>query len=145
MISSFYSRAYELWEILKDGQHGEVYEVVSCSVPDYVGSQVKVITESNHTGEYKALVRPDVKGLRGTEEDLVTLYGCLVTAKYKKVLKYRAITVQEALSRLGNNESLYVLHEGEYVLVNKWQTFETLDFKYVYNLYNSTFYIKEEF
>lgn len=79
-------KLYELWELYKDGVHGEIYEVAECSVDGFVGNMLKIHKRTSGDKQFLSLVEithPDDRA--GDETMLITLYGCLGTAKYKKV------------------------------------------------------------
>lgn len=128
---------YELWEIYKDGQDGEVFEVVNCIIPEKVGTQVKLLASE---GMYKALVHPD------RFNKIVQMYGCLGTAKYKKVLSYKEISVFEAMRILmkpHSNRSVYILKGLSYERLTKSDRLEEFDIYSIQSLIGEKYYIKE--
>lgn len=132
-------RAYELWEIYKDGKHGDIFEVIDCVIPSYEGMQVKVVTAD---GGYKALVKPEADN-PDDATTLITVYGCLGTAKYKKVDSFKKISFEDALNRINNFRTVYAFDGREYIQVSKYTDFEDIDVSDFADLLTKPFYIKE--
>lgn len=134
-------RLYELWEIYKDGKNDEVYEVAQCVVPASIGKRVKVFTAED---DYKTLVEADTDIETASTANLVTMYGCLGTAKYRKVEQYKQVTLSEALVLVRNRKPVFALDEnGEYVSFFRNTAFSDIDMFYVYDLLHSKFFVKE--
>ena len=134
-------KLYELWEIYKDGKNGEVYEVAQCVVPSYIGEKVKVFTSE---GNYKALVEADADVDYADSKSLVTMYGCLGTAKYRKVEAYKPITLSEAIYKLENYRTVYVSDDaGEIKTLCKYTDLEDVGIYTIADLMDANFYVKE--
>lgn len=129
----------ELWQIFKDGKDGEIYEVVDCSVEGYIGLKIKVKAD----GENKALVNADTPDWDADAGNLVTIYGCLGTAKYKLYQEYKEITLEEAIKRIRGFRTLYVFECGEYKEISKYTGFDFLEINDFADLLNKKFYVKE--
>lgn len=136
------NKLYELWEIYKDGKNGEIYEVVSCSVRDYIGHQVKVSAKTEGFESFKCLVKPD-RYSDNAESSLVTLYGCLGTAKFKKVEHYEEITLADAVERLKDYRTVYYKFGTQYEELSRYTKFVDLFIDDFADLMNTKFYVKE--
>lgn len=130
----------QLWEILKDGKNGEVFEVVDCVLTQFIGTKVKVKETSDYRGHFKCLVEPDSKG--EDEKNLITLYGCLGTAKFKQVQEFESISFEEAVERLHDYRAVYVLHAGEYQELSRYTDFVDLDIDDFSDLFCKPFFVK---
>jgi hypothetical protein len=133
-------KRYELWEIMKDGKNNEVFEVVSCNLSSYIGTQIKVQVKEELWESYKCLVKADADG--DGEEALATLYGCLGTAKYKKVQQFTEIKLSEALQMLEDYRVVYISNAGEKVELSRYTSMESLYISDFSDLMNKKFYKK---
>ena len=135
-------KLYELWEIYKDGKNGEVYEVAQCLIPSYIGTQLEVKVGKLGKGSSKCLVSPEVEG--DGEDALAKLYGCLGTAKYRKVEQYTHISIFQALSKLNNYRTVYIENDaGEKVALCKYTSLSDVDVYTMADLMDANFYVKE--
>jgi hypothetical protein len=139
LIKELGADTVELWEIFKDGKNGDIYEVVECIVEDFIGKKIKVSADAN----YKALVSADTPDWSEDASNLVTLYGCLGTAKYKKVETYKEITFDDAIKRVKDFRAVYIKQGNNYGHFNKYTAFEDLGISDLADLFNAKFYIKE--
>jgi hypothetical protein len=140
LLKIYGGNTVELWQIFKDGKDGEVYEVVDCSVESYIGMKIKVKADKQH----KALVKADTPSWDDDADNLVTLYGCLGTAKYKKYEQYKEITLEETIKRIKGFRTVYVIDCGEYKEISKYTDFGFLDIGDFADLLNKKFFVKED-
>jgi len=131
----------ELWEIMKDGKHGEIFEVSECILSSYIGQQLMVEEKTDYRGKYKALIEASKKG-DSSEQALFKLYGCLGTAKFKKVQDYQEIDYAEALKMLGDYRVVYYLKDGNYMELSRYTDFSELDLVDFDDLFIRSFYKK---
>lgn len=134
------TKTYELWEIMKDGKNGEIFEVVSCSLTSYKGHQLEVVTKKEHLGSFKCLVKPGATG--DGESVLATLYGCLGTAKFKKVEHFEEIKYEEALKMLSEYRVIYSYQSGIYKELSRYTDLQDIYIEDFSDLMNKTFYKK---
>lgn len=132
----------ELWEIMKDGSHGEVFEVTNCVLSQFMGHQIKVHEKEDMGASYRCLVNPNSEGKGDSDEVLSKLYGCLGTAKFKKVEQYEEISFTEALNTMNNFRKVYVIKEGEKVEITRYTDFSDLYLTDFADLMNKTYYKK---
>lgn len=126
----------QLWEIMRDGKHGEVFEVVSCPLDSFKGHKIKVHAKANGC---KCLVRPEAV-TEGADE-LVTLYGCLGGANFKKVEEYITITLEDALNEVRNLHSIYIKNSlGVYTEITQYSAFRLLGIDDMSDLLRQQFY-----
>ena len=136
------SKPVELWEIYKDGKDGDIFEITECTNDFYVGKKVRVIEDENFQGKYKALLKADTP--EDMEHDtLVTIYGCLGTAKYSKVEKVRQIDLETVIARLKNCQPVWLnkVGEGEKQF-SKYADFKDLDIYDFDDLMKAEFFVK---
>lgn len=136
-------KTVQLWEIMKDGKNGDIFEVDQCSIPSYIGQQVKVQFKREGSQSFKSLVKADAKG--DSEDTLFTIYGCLGTAKYRRVEQFDEVTFIQAMEKLDNHRMLYVKHGSNYVQFTKYTDFRGLGIDDISDLMNKTFYVKGGF
>jgi len=132
---------YELWEIYRDADNGDVFEIVECTVPNYLGSKIKVMTN----GMYKAIVKPETDISKpSTESALVPLYGCYGTARFKKVEEYRKIYgFHNVITKLNSRSSVFYMRDGEYKRFTRTTSFSDLgDIEDIFDLDETSFYEK---
>lgn len=132
----------ELWEIMKDGKNGEVFEVAECNVHGFNGTKIQVKETFEKGSRFKCLVNPNIKG-EGAES-LATLYGCLGTAKFRKVQEYEDITLIEAIERMQDYKLVYIRHMGEYKELTRYDDFSDFHVDGMSDLMVTTFYKKGE-
>ncbi|MGG4390515.1 hypothetical protein ABEU97_20495 [Priestia megaterium] len=133
----------QLWEIFRDGKNGEIFEVVDCSVEGYLGMRVKVNAHSDITGDYKTIVQADADLESKDASKIVTIYGCLGTAEFKKVEYYREIAFEEMTKLIHSFRTVYVKQGEEYKQISKYTSFDDIDIDDLADLMNKTFYVKE--
>lgn len=137
------SNSIQMWEILKDGKDGQVFEVVQCNLSDFVGRQVKVKEKTTYGKKAKCLVKPDSTG--DSEANLVTLHGHLVTAKFKMISTFKEISLSHAVTLMEeNDEAVYISDGSAKRIWSKYDDFEDdlniVDFD---DLVSKKFYIRE--
>ncbi|WP_407708495.1 hypothetical protein ACIU4M_00590 [Bacillus altitudinis] len=132
---------YELWEIYRDAENEDVFEIVECTIPQYKGRRIKVMTN----GLYKAIVKPETDiSKTTTESDLVPLYGCYGTARFRKVEEYRKIHgFNNVYTKLNSRKSVFYMRDGEYKRFTRTTPFSDLgDVEDIFDLDEISFYEK---
>jgi hypothetical protein len=130
----------ELWEIMKDGKDGEIFEVTSCNLSSFVGHKIKVSVKEELWESYKCLVNPDVEG--EGEEALAKLYGCLGTATFKKLQQFEEITLAEAIERLNDYRLVYYRSGSGHKELSRYTDFDDLYVDDFSDLLSKQFYKK---
>lgn len=139
---------YETWEILKDGKHGEVYQVAECAVSDYKGLKAKVTEDRDSRGSFKSLVKADTPSSDKSSNNLIPMYGCIVTAKWEKVEQYSYALINnphELVRLMQEGKTVYVKEpfRAEYKAVNPYTEFDSLGIADFDDLLSKPFYKKE--
>ncbi|NRF01914.1 hypothetical protein [Bacillus subtilis] len=124
----FIGKELKLWEIMKDGKQGEVYEITDCALVQYIGTQVKVEETQDYRGKYKTLVKPETKGCNSDASNIVTIFGCMGTATWRQVLTdpHKKISVHEAINRLNEGKTIYYKNGDNYQKVRRYTSFCSL-------------------
>ncbi|MEH7117242.1 hypothetical protein V7128_07445 [Neobacillus vireti] len=146
MLRALYSfdgkaETFELWQIMKDGKDGEVYEVVDSKIFGFLGQQLKVQEKDG----FKCLVKADTSDEDMDASNLVPLYGALGTAKYKKVelYTYKEISIHHAIRLMSEYRTVYIKRAGKFKELGRYTDFEDLGIADMSDLMATTFYVKE--
>lgn len=73
----FIGKELKLWEIMKEGKNGEIYEITDCALTSYIGTKVKVQETQDYRGKYKTLVKPEANDNPTDASNIVTIFGCM--------------------------------------------------------------------
>ncbi|APT46601.1 hypothetical protein [Bacillus safensis] len=143
-----FGEIFETWEILKNGKNGEVFEIVHCALPVHIGLQARVTEETDHRGSFKSLVKAEAKPDDKDSSNLIQMYGCIVTAQWRKVemYSYSSLSLHLALRMLAAGKTVYVKSKdssSEYKAVNRYTDFEDIGVLDFDDLANKSFYKKE--
>lgn len=130
----------ELWEIMKDGSNGEVFEATDCCLPQYIGTKVKVKAHTERGKLYRCLVNPDATD--DSKESLAVLYGCLGTAKFRKVQEYEELTLMDAIKRMQELRLVFIRSNGEYKEFSRYDDFRLMQVDDMSDLLSTIFYKK---
>ncbi|MDS9997110.1 hypothetical protein [Bacillus atrophaeus] len=141
----FIGKELKLWEIMKDGKNGEIYEITKCALTSYIGTQVKVQETQDYRGKYKTLVKPEASDNPTDASNIVTIFGCMGEATWKKVenVIYTPIDFTKTVQLLGKGFTVYKKRGSNYVSMSRFTSFEDVDIDDFSDLAGTQFYMKE--
>ncbi|OEC78269.1 hypothetical protein [Bacillus halotolerans] len=141
----FIGKKLKLWEIMKDGKNGEIFEITECALTSYIGTQVKVQETQDYRGKYKTLVKPEANDNPTDASNIVTIFGCMGEATWKKVenVIYTPIDFTKTVQLLGKRVTVYKKRGSDYVSVTRYTGFESIGIDDFSDLAGTQFYMKE--
>lgn len=127
------------WELFEYGTDGEIYEIIESPVSDFLGNQVQL--KGDHS---TGVVLKRVGTYHdNSSETLVTSYGAVTGATFRRIENYVEISLSEALDRMRNHETVYLKYYGDYTVVERYTDFEDIDLVDFDDLMDAEFYIKK--
>ncbi|MED4819176.1 hypothetical protein [Bacillus atrophaeus] len=141
----FIGKELKLWEIMKEGKNGEIYEITDCALTSYIGTQVKVQETQDYRGKYKTLVKPEANDNPTDASNIVTIFGCMGEATWKKVeaVTYKPIDFMDAVNRLDQGFTVYRKKGKHFFSLSRYTSFEKARIEDFSDLIQTQFYKKE--
>lgn len=94
---------YAYWEVFRYGQDGDIFEIVETPVNRFKGTRVVL------KGSGDIVVMKEIGTYHNEDSStLVTPYGGITGAIFKRVSEYSPISYMEALEALANDKQVYV-------------------------------------
>lgn len=105
------TETFKYGELFLKAKHGETYEIVNCNVGELMGKKVTM----KKTGAGNLIMKKEGTIESEDIDDIVTPYGGITGAIYKKVLTYEKVKLGDALNALSNGEEVFIKLGSDYV------------------------------
>jgi len=126
-------------ELFLNAKHGETYEIVNCNVGELMGKKVTM----KKTGAGNLIMKKEGTLDSVDIDDIVTPYGGITGATYKKVVTYEKVKLGDALNALSNGDEVFIKLGSDYVEVDDrdplYEEYNIFDFE---DLLESEFFIR---
>lgn len=133
------AETFKYGELFLKAKHGDVYEIVDCNVGQLIGKKVTM----KKTGSGNLIMKKEGTIESVDIDDIVTPYGGITGATYKKVVTYEKIKLGDALNALSNGDEVFIKMGSDYVEVDDrnplYDEYNIFDFE---DLLESEFFIR---
>jgi len=101
------SKTFKYGELFLNAEHGETYEIVDCNVGQLIGKKVTM----KKTGAGNLIMKKEGTIESVDIDDIVTPFGGITGATYKKVAEYKKVDVGYALESIADGQDVFVKEE----------------------------------
>lgn len=133
------SKTFKYGELFLEAKHGDVYEIVDCNVGQLIGKKVTM----KKTGAGNLIMKKEGTIESVDIDDIVTPFGGITGATYKKVVTYEKVKLGDALNAISNGDEVFIKMGSDYVEVDDrnplYDEYNIFDFE---DLLESEFFIR---
>jgi len=138
------SKTFKYGELFLEAKHGDVYEIVDCNVGQLIGKKVTM----KKTGAGNLIMKKEGTIESVDIDDIVTPFGGITGATYKKVKEYKKVDLGYALDSIKEGKDVFVKKEhfdsdDTYFRIDKTFFLDALGLTDIEDLINKEFYITE--
>lgn len=131
---------YKYWEVIRYGEDKDIFEIVETPISHFKGERY-IMQQSTKSG---IVMKPVDKYGTDNGDDIITPYGGITGATFKRVEQFTPVTVGEAVEEIKEDKrNVYVQDKnGHFERVTVWTGLDEIEVADFGDLLNRNFFIK---